>query len=535
MNQILEFLGSCRAISDQIKVIDALESASYLRNLSAIQRSIGGVVQPSSVSEVVEIVRLANKYSVSLYPISRGRNWGFGSRLPVRDNAVIVDLGDMKKIRHYDSKSGYVVIEPGVTQKQLADFLRTQRSDYFLDVTGSSSESSVVGNALERGIAYNSLRPNSVTNLEVVLGTGAILKTGFLHFENATCADRYRSGIGPDLSGLMFQSNYGIVTAITYRLSKKASFELSFSLNFSDEHLPSFLDGIEKIKKKFHWDSIIHIGNRKRGKFTVEPYARWLARTRPELGINESEIEELLDEELLKKEWTAIGGIHGSKALVSEIAKEIRKNFKNMGELRILSQSRISQARTLLSIFRFAGLKKKRFLLELIVPFQGLSQGIPTDASIYSFLERKRDLNQYDAVDLSEGVDKSDIGFLYCAPLCRLCGSEGEKMIRIIQKNCRSFGFEPEVTLNTIQDDLLEAVVSISFDQRNLEISKNAQLCTRSLIQSLIAAGFLPYRLGIDQMDLMIDPHDEFWKVVYELKKILDPRQVIAPGRYNLG
>lgn len=50
------------------------------------------VLRPSSEDEVRRIVGLANEHRIALYPFSTGKNWGLGSKLPVIDGCVLVDL-----------------------------------------------------------------------------------------------------------------------------------------------------------------------------------------------------------------------------------------------------------------------------------------------------------------------------------------------------------------------------------------------------------------------------------------------------------
>src|SRR5687768_4346930 len=80
--------------------------------------TVFAIVRPADTREVQECVRIANKFTVPLYPVSTGRNWGYGSRSPVRD-AVILDLGRLNKIIDLNEDLAYVTVEPGVTQRQL--------------------------------------------------------------------------------------------------------------------------------------------------------------------------------------------------------------------------------------------------------------------------------------------------------------------------------------------------------------------------------------------------------------------------------
>src|SRR4051794_29409523 len=110
---------------------------------------VAGILRPTGREQVRAAVRLANELGVPLYPISTGKNWGYGSRVPTADQAFLLDLSRMNRIVDYDERLAYVTVEPGVTQRQLYEFLRAQRSQLWLDATGSSPDASLIGNTLE--------------------------------------------------------------------------------------------------------------------------------------------------------------------------------------------------------------------------------------------------------------------------------------------------------------------------------------------------------------------------------------------------
>src|SRR5207244_2148969 len=108
------------------------------------------IIRPASRAEVQEAVRIANRYRTPLYPVSAGKNWGYGSRVPVRDGCVLMELGRMARILDFDEDLAYVTVEPGVTPRQLLAFLREQGSRLRLGLTGSTLDASLIGNVLER-------------------------------------------------------------------------------------------------------------------------------------------------------------------------------------------------------------------------------------------------------------------------------------------------------------------------------------------------------------------------------------------------
>ncbi|WP_244917308.1 FAD-binding oxidoreductase [Sphingobium xenophagum] len=110
-----------------------------------------GAVAPTTVEQVQAIVRVASERGLSLWPISRGKNLGYGGSAPLLAGSVVLDMSRMKKI-DYDEANGTVLLEPGVGFYDLYDFLKSRGMKHWLSVPGNSW-GSVVGNALDRGWA----------------------------------------------------------------------------------------------------------------------------------------------------------------------------------------------------------------------------------------------------------------------------------------------------------------------------------------------------------------------------------------------
>ena len=117
----------------------------------------GAVVAPASTAEVQALVRLANEHRVPLWPISRGKNFGYGAAAPRLSGTVVLDLGRMNRILDVDAKRAYCVLEPGVGFYDLYAFLQQEKLPLWMSVPGNAW-GSVVGNALER--CSNLIRKN---------------------------------------------------------------------------------------------------------------------------------------------------------------------------------------------------------------------------------------------------------------------------------------------------------------------------------------------------------------------------------------
>jgi FAD/FMN-containing dehydrogenase len=114
------------------------------------------VITPRDVSEVQAIVKLANKYNVPLWPLSVGRNVGYGGAAPRVPGSVTLDLGKhMNKILKVDVDGAYALVEPGVTYADLHQYLvdNNLRDKLWVDVPDLGG-GSVLGNTTERGVGY---------------------------------------------------------------------------------------------------------------------------------------------------------------------------------------------------------------------------------------------------------------------------------------------------------------------------------------------------------------------------------------------
>jgi len=146
----------------------------------ATPAQLAAVLYPDSTAQVSEAMRIATRHGVAVYPWSRGRNWGYGSRTPVVDGSVGIDLGRMNRILDIDDEMGTATIEPGVSFWELVHALHERGNRWFVSVPGTSADASVVGNLLERGWGFGpySDRFAHSAGMEVVLADGTVIRTG---------------------------------------------------------------------------------------------------------------------------------------------------------------------------------------------------------------------------------------------------------------------------------------------------------------------------------------------------------------------
>lgn len=78
------------------------------------------IAYPSSVTEVQNIVKWAIKYLMPIYPISLGRNLGYGGAAPRVPGSVVIDLGrKMNRVLKISGENASCLVEPGVSYFKL--------------------------------------------------------------------------------------------------------------------------------------------------------------------------------------------------------------------------------------------------------------------------------------------------------------------------------------------------------------------------------------------------------------------------------
>lgn len=486
-------------------------------NTLGLERQIYGIVYPANTKEVQGIVKIANESHIPLYPISRGKNIGYGDKIPVLDGQLIVDLQRMNNIRSFDKILGHVVLEPGVTQKQLFDFLKAHKAQFWMDATGAGLESSIIGNSLEGGFGHTPKgnRRNTVSDYEVVLGSGNILRTGTF------------PGLGPDLGGLFVQSNFGIVTSAKMELlpipERFESFIISVHENAG---LESLIDSLRSLRQKGTITSLVHVGNATRYLITVESCPEEYANTL----ITCEMARKIMSSPMLKVGyWSGVGGLYGSSGEVKARKNEIRKAFRGIGKVKFFNDSRIN----LIERFTNSSILKKYRLIanikksvESYKHVYGLMKGIPSDEPLKNIRWR---------VDPAEPRVLGDqIGLIWFSPTVQAAGTAVRKVVTITERLYKKHKFEMPVTITFIKPDRVIGILSISFNKFNPEEKNRAYQLYDELKRECSEAGIEQYRHGLLGMQNIKYDHEGKYKTFQQLKKVFDPNNIIAPGRYGI-
>lgn len=507
ITEVMGILGSENVIQNE----NELEKAS--QNTQAITRRVKGIAFPKTQIEVQKIVELANQFKVPLYPISTGKNMGYGCMTPVLEDQFILNLSRMNQIIDYDPVVGEITVEPGVTQRQLSDFLISKGDEFWADVTGASPDASILGNTLESGFGHTPLGDHrkNIINMEVVLGSGAVLNCGEF------------PGLGPNASGLFIQSNFGIVTKLRIPLFK-ATDTLTYIVLFKNDQ--KFFAATEVLRELNHngtISSLVHMGNATRTFMTVSQFPKHLDKS---VVLSSADCMALLAKMPGPKGgiWNAIGGLYGTNKEINQKFKIIKKRLSPYGKVKGLSEKKMNLLGTILNLpglMKFSFLKEAKRSLEALKHLHGLVKGRPTNMPNENIFWRKDQLE--------------DIGLIWYCPVIPATAKDVSNLNEICTTLFNKYKFEFPLTLTLINHKDMIAVISINFDKSSEEETKRAHAAHQALSSALEGQGYYPYRtglLGIQNKNLF--PSDK-QLILETLKKALDPNNIISPGRYGIG
>lgn len=507
--------------------VDAGVLDRYARTTQPAGTRPAAVLYPSSTDEVQGIVRVAAEHCIPLYPISRGRNWGYGDACAPEASSVIVDLSRMNRIIEVNRELGYAVIEPGVTQGQLYAYLQQQAPEYWMDCTGAGPEASVIGNALERGFGHTPYGDHVRTacGMEVVLPDGALLHTGFGHFAGATTTHVYPYGAGPVLDGLFSQSNLGIVTRMgLWLLRAPDAFTFFLIKSDRDGALEPLLDQLRELRLRGILTSAVHVANDLRLLTSLQRYPWTEADGRTPLP-------DALRHELRRRwglgAWHVSGSLTGTQRQVSDARRALRRACAGLGRCVFVNDARLAFAGRLARAFSWtaSGARLER-QLEALRPNYGLLKGIPTPAPLDALYWRVRDADpQRDPLD-------SGCGLVWISPVIPATGTDARAVLDIVTRRLELSGFEAPATFTFINERACVGIFNVYYDKNNADERDAAERCYHEIMRALIDAGYPPYREAVMGMPLLWGDGDVFWRTAEAIKNAVDPKRIIAPGRY---
>lgn len=510
--------GALRAWREIVGVPHLIDGGPQLaaahRATFATHQQIPAIVRPATRAEVQACVQVAQRHRIPLFPISTGKNWGYGSRVPVESGCALLDLGRMQRIVAFDEQLAYLTVEPGVTFRQALAFLAARGSRLMLNLTGSSLDTSLIGNALERGIAAGRYadRWASVCGLEVVLPDGSLLETGYSRFAGAHAGPVARWGVGPDLDGLFAQSNLGIVTRMTLWLPPTPQALLSVAFTAEEAQLGPLIDALQALRLDGAISSSIHLYN------TIRLMGALMQHPLPEVTLGPPLLP-------------ALRQGFGIPAWLGWVELPCASPAIGAATAALLTERLAPHVVALHAFNGQEGLPPlapgddlARLIHQLTAQQSARAQAPTTLGAAYW---RKR---RPPPADMDP--DRDGCGVLWFAPALPFTGAHVGRVVEIVTTTCAAHAFEPHISIVGLTERMVIVNTALIYDREEPGADERAAACHEALLRAGTAAGYLPYRLSIHAMGALPAPTSASGAICAALKAAFDPHDILAPGRY---
>ncbi len=493
------------------------------------------IIQPGNREQVQQCVRIASVHRIPVYPVSTGKNWGYGSRVPPQDGCVLMRLHRLNRILELNEELGYVTLEPGVTLQQLHEYLLDRKSELLVPTTGSSPYTSILGNAVERGVsAVGKDKNECVCALEVVLANGECIHTGFGRLPNAKASSVYRWGVGPSLDGLFLQSSFGIVTKMTVWLTRRRPhYALLVFLLKQSSPLPRLLTSIRNLLRSGGFPEEcggFHVVN----SYKILTYRRsypW-EETEGRVPLPKEMLRNLFPKGRREVGWYGAAVVSmPSPALVRAYKRIIRANFRGSADAIYFFDNKF--VRLLRFASRVVGWLRRDDVRAILETTQGPLFGIPKPGgNLRAVYWRKKSVpNSPD--DYEPDRDRCGVIWLFVA--LPFEPDIVEAATKTIEKTSFSFGFEPVMEMHAMSHRSVLLGLAVFFDREVEGEDERARRCHDQIFEIFVRDGHYPYRLGIQHAGKLPRSIDYCDQLLADLKLALDPNRILAPGRYEFG
>jgi 4-cresol dehydrogenase (hydroxylating) len=468
------------AMSPYRQLMDPVETQRH--------RAIGAVA-PADVKELAAVLRTATRYQVPLWPVSTGRNFGYGSASPATPGQLVLDLKRMNRILAVDPVLGTALLEPGVTYHDLQAYLQTHKLPLWLDFPGPGPIVSPMGNTLERG---NGVTPygdhfGHSCGMEVMLADGSLVRTGMggLTAKEGTSSSwqAYRYGYGPVVDGLFSQSNLGVVTKIGLWLMPAPAAHRSFAAVWQKEgDLARAVDTLRTLRV----EGLI----KSSGVFLNSTLALVGRTTQRELHPAGGAVPHAVLTQALAKNgigaWTYLYTLYGRTEQVAVDTVLVQQALEACGA---------------------------QVVPDIVDPAQ----------------INQLSLQCFEMLNWTGGG-----GLAWFSPVCPAIGTDAVKQYELARRITAEHGFDfMQGTCLNGRSNL--NVIPLLWDRRYPSETQRAHTCFGALLQAFGAEGYGVYRTGIGFMDQAADAYGpSLRRLNNKLKRALDPKGILAPGKSGI-
>ncbi|KIW69393.1 hypothetical protein PV04_05272 [Phialophora macrospora] len=464
------------------------------------------VVYPSSTAEVQTVVRWANKHKVPIYPVSMGRNIGYGGAAPRVPGSVIIDLGRrMNKILNIDADNASCVVEPGVSYFALYEEIQRRGFPLWIDCPDLGG-GSVLGNAIDRGVGYTPYGDHFANHcgMELVLPTGELLRTGMGAMPGKDGGDNptwqsFQAAYGPYVDGIFSQSNYGIVTKMGFWLMPETGHQ-SYMITFPrEDDFEQIVEIIRPLAQKRILGNIPQLRHViQELAVTGKPRSFWYSGEgqMPRDVIREKASQLPCGD----VSWVFYGTQYGDAASIDAQLKMIKAEFGKVKGSKLL-----------------------------------LPKDVPADHYLHSRVQVCSGVPVLKELDWLNW--QPNAAHLFFSPISPTKGKDASIIHSIISKLHAKWGFDVFPTM-CVAGREMHYIANIVYDRADADAKRRATSLMREMISAAAKEGYGEYRTHLLFADQVAESYS--WnngalrKFNESIKDTLDPHSILAPGRNGI-
>ncbi|HEY1044241.1 MAG TPA: FAD-linked oxidase, partial [Telluria sp.] len=232
--------------------------------------------------------------------------------------------------------------------------------------------------------------------------------------------------------------------------------------------------------------------------------------------------------------WTVSGALYGSSRQVAAARHAVRAALRGTPARTVfITESKLRMGERLGRLLGSSATGRRlRAQVALGQSLFAMNRGVPNGRFLAGAYWRRRG-GLPDGFPRGANPAVDNCGLLWVSPIVPSRGSEMLQVYGMIEPVFAEHGFDLFATFSMITERALGGVLTIAYDKDDPAETARARSCYKASFDILMAAGYIPYRVGNQSM-ADLDPHgDTYWKTVAAIKAALDPLGIIAPGRYE--
>lgn len=495
LEELIAALDADRVVIDQAE-LDEFKDPYWIPGDDTYVGS--AIVFPAKVEEVQEVMRIANRHGVPVWPHGQGRG-GYGGPSPVVRGSIQLSLRRMNRVLEINEELSYAVVEPGVQWFDLYEAI--EAGGHALQVSiPDLGWGSVIGNSMDNGLTYMPYGADFqlLCGLEVVLPTGELVRTGMGAIPDNKAWHLYRRGLGPSFGEMFAQSNFGIVVKAGVWLQRKPEAYAPLALTMTNEtDLEILVDTLRDLLLEGTLSGVPMVMS------TATTIATADAPPPPADFIDEAGVGAQTGEHGTVA-WAVRAALWGRRSVVDAKLARIREVWEAIPGARVVSHR-------VFAPHEYGEIQRES---------DKVQAGIPTMKL------------------LEEGVWPADLGHAGGGHVVPLMGSEVRKVLECIKSCFHERGINFVGGFYVMNQRTACVISGVTFNLNHKDQVEKAYEVAKQVIRDVAELGYGDYRAHIDYMDdaqgVLSWNNGAYRRLAETIKDAVDPNGILSPGRHGI-